>query len=167
MLTEAPAEWKEIGEGVVFASQNQEGALWFEPDFVSLVPEQLKRDVFAFDWWVQNMDRQTDNPNLLWSSAAAQLIVIDYAFSFENDTFFPTIFNGYHIFSQCNGQIFGDFVTQGEYAERFTKCLAIWDEACAKLHPSWLTAVGEDQLDLVSARRTLERCLTDELWRME
>lgn len=167
LLAEAPAEWKEIGEGVVFASQNQEGALWFEPDFVAQVPEQLRKDVFAFDWWVQNMDRQSDNPNLLWANAAAQLVVIDYAFSFEKETFFPTLFKSYHIFAQGTEQIFGDFVTQAEYAERFTRTLASWDEACAKIHPSWLASADEDKLDFVEARQTLERCLTNELWRVE
>lgn len=169
LLAEAKIGWRDIGEGIAFASEKQDGAYWFEPNFVFKVPQQLRMDVLAFDWWVRNMDRQIDNPNLLWADASSQLVVIDYGFSFD-DSFFPTVFQGYHIFSSEKDRVFSDLASQAQYANRFATALSVWEVACDNLPPAWLAQVGSgtgDAFDLPVARQILERCLSNELWRVE
>lgn len=170
LLSVAKVEWQDIGVGTAFGSKKQDGAYWFEPNFVDKVSEQLRKDVLAFDWWVKNMDRQIDNPNLLWTQASGQLVVIDYGFALDKESFFSTIFQSYHIFGQHSDTVFGDLASQAEYSRRFSDALAAWQEACDNLPPEWLrkaVADTEDPLDLIAARELLDKCLTNELWRME
>lgn len=166
LLSETRPEWQDIGSGVAFASKKQENVTWLEPHYIKYIPEQLKRDVIAFDWWVKNMDRMHDNPNLLWAQASKQLTLIDYAFSFD-DAFFPTVFQSNHIFSAEIEPVFNDLARQAEYAARFEDALSVWDQACNNLHRSWLDDADatDPAPDLIEARLLLERCLSDELWK--
>ena len=71
-----------LGEGEVFASQRV-GAVELTETHRELVPQKLRRDVIAFDWWVHNGDRNMTpkggNPNLLWNpEAEGSLVVIDH-----------------------------------------------------------------------------------------
>jgi hypothetical protein len=169
LLAETSSDYQILGTGVAFASEAQAGAQWFESSFVSEVPQQLRRDVLVFDWWIHNMDRLEDNPNLLWDTDSKKLIVIDHDLAFENE-FWPSLFRDHHIFRCEWDSVFGDIVRKAEYATRMNAALSIWEDACDNAPPSWrIKNFGENQgetFDRLSARIILDRCLTEELWSM-
>jgi len=80
---ELAMEWnafneRQIEPGIGFGSQQVPSAIEFEPSLANSIPEDLRRRVLAFDWWIRNHDRGEKNPNLLWSADTRQLYVIDH-----------------------------------------------------------------------------------------
>jgi len=166
LLAEGSEEHQILGSGLAFASLARTQAQWFEGSFVSEVPADLRRAVIAFDWWVKNSDRVFDNPNLLWSPAEKELVVIDHAFSFDEE-FWPTIFLQYHVFKDDWNSITENFAVQHELQARMEKAILKWEEALNNAPPSWKKAAGVpggDLLDCASAFEILSRCNKDNLW---
>ena len=169
LLAETSTEWQNIGAGVAFASAKQDGYQWFELGFVDSVERQLRRDLVMFDWWVRNQDREENNTNLLWESVSKSLLVIDFDTSFD-ESFFPTFFLNYHVFSRDWEDVSGDCLLRADYQQRFSTALAVLNEACDNLPLGWMngstSSDGELSLDVV--RTVLGRCKTqDQLWRVE
>jgi len=80
---ELAEEWNAFSErkiepGVGFGSQQVSSVMEFEVSLGDSIPEELRRRVLAFDWWIRNHDRGEKNPNLLWSAETHQLHVIDH-----------------------------------------------------------------------------------------
>ena len=71
----------ELGIGPAFGSLRQEG-LELTVSLIQEVPANIQRDLLTFDWWIRNEDRcltkYGGNPNLLWKSDSAELVVIDH-----------------------------------------------------------------------------------------
>jgi hypothetical protein len=168
LISNTKPEYQDLGVGIAFASEAQNPVQWFERSFVEMVPSNLRLDVLVFDWWVQNDDRLQDNPNLLWDTQRGKLHVIDHDSAFSPD-FFPTVFRNYHIFHENWGEVFGNLACQTEYSARMSNALSIWDDACHNAPPDWIdhTGTNSELFNLSTARTTLERCLTTEIWRME
>jgi|SRR5450830_316679 len=168
LLIDASEEFKEIGDGVAFASHSISHAQWFEKSFVPNVPISEQSDILIFDWWVQNDDRLVDNPNLLWDSAEGKVHIIDHDSAFSPD-FFPTVFRNYHIFNECFNNVFNDLVSQAEYSSRLIEALSIFDDACSELPADWLdhNSNNPNLFDPTATRMVLERCLTQEIWNLE
>lgn len=166
LLAEGSDEYQILGSGLAFASLAKTQTQWFEGSFVSEVPADLRRAVIAFDWWVKNSDRVFDNPNMLWSPAEKQLVVIDHAFAFD-DEFWPTIFLQYHVFKDDWESITGNFTVKQELQEKMERALLKWDEALDNAPSSWKDATGvtgNELFDCASALEILSRCNKDELW---
>lgn len=169
LLAETPEKWRNIGSGVAFASCKQDGYQWFELGFVDAVEQQLRHDLLMFDWWVRNQDREENNTNLLWDSVSKSLLVIDFDSSFE-ESFFPTFFQSYHIFSSDWTEISGDCLRRSDYEQRFSSALAVLNKACGSLPLEWLKGnmSADGELSLEEVRKVLGRCETkDLLWREE
>ena len=108
---ELAEEWNAFSErkiepGVGFGSQQVSSVMEFEVSLGDSIPEELRRRVLAFDWWIRNHDRGEKNPNLLWSAETHQLHVIDHDQAGHPNG--AGIFWGTHLFkaaarSNCNG----------------------------------------------------------------
>ncbi len=98
---ELAEEWnafndRKIEPGIGFGSQQVSSALEFEVSLGASVPEELRRRVLAFDWWIRNHDRGEKNPNLLWSAETRQLHVIDHDQAGHSEG--ASVFWGTHLF---------------------------------------------------------------------
>lgn len=162
-------EWQVIGAGAAFASLAQQGRQWLEPALAGRVPVELRRDVLVFDWWIRNMDRFSDNANLLWDGTGKRLTVIDHDLAF-NTEFWPSLFRDQHVFASDWDSVFSDLARQADYGNRLAAALSAFDMAYNSIPAAWCWATADMArpfvFDLDAARTTLDRCLTADFWRM-
>lgn len=79
---------RDLSAGAAFGSLHVDNTVSLPPVEVGAVPEELRREILLFDWWIQNEDRILGeiggNVNLLWNPADQQLTVIDHNNAFDN-----------------------------------------------------------------------------------
>lgn len=170
-IPEPGLELADLGAGPAFASQRCE-AMEINAGAIQQVPSGLRRDVLAFDWWIQNSDRYLTenggNPNLFWEPAAGQLVVIDHNQAFD-DCFAPDTFLDYHVFRDAADALFGDMLQRQAYAQRFAQVLATsWPAIVETLPEEWFY-LDQDMLDPVAFdvedfRALLARCQHNDFW---
>lgn len=168
LIEETEPAWREVGAGIAFGSQKYPGALWFESAHTRNVPDNVKRDILVFDWWIGNSDRLVANSNLLWDAATQKVVVIDHNRAFD-DNFSVADFLKFHVFADVVASVFDDLEMRVRYAEKMEQSLAIWQRACDNAPLEWRWANEECDVpanfDPASAKAYLERCMSDELWR--
>lgn len=170
LMAESPASQQALGAGLAFASLAQSKTQWFENSFVGQVHQDMRCDVLAFDWWIQNMDRLNDNTNLLWDASAKKLVVIDHDVAFE-DGFWPSLFLTNHVFAEDWNAIVGNEVRKNAYLKRMSDSLSIWDAACESAPEVWRFKeygdAAEALFDSKSALEKLQICATSDLWSLK
>lgn len=163
----------ELGAGEVFASRRV-NAVDLTDAHRGKVPEKVRRDVIAFDWWVQNGDRTLTvlggNPNLLWNpSDVGALVVIDHNLAFDPE-FSAEDFVNLHVFASDIPAMFSDFLLRDAYTDRFTQAMGIWDDACATLPASWEFVDPELTIPVefsrAQVRMLLDRSNTAAFWHL-
>lgn len=173
LLAETAPALRNIGAGPAFGSRQAENLQWFEPALVMQVPENLRRDILVFDWWIRNLDRMDGNPNLLWQPVDASVAVIDFNQAFDPDFTLRT-FGGIHLFRADARAVFDDLAERSHYLERLERALVVWDEACDNAPAEW--AWENDERDVPAAfdnaalRTALARLLNPcnpDCWRIE
>lgn len=163
----------QLGEGRAFGSRKVQ-VVELSPSHVGYVPEDIQRDVLAFDWWVRNGDRSLGetggNPNLFWDVDRESLVVIDHNQAFDPG-FSVRDFADLHAFRGEFHVLFGDWVVQQRYVERFLTALADWGAICNTVPPEWWFADVErtvpTDFDVEAARQLLMRCQTNGFWSLE
>lgn len=167
LILECPRDWRDLGEGICFGSEQHALAEWVEPARLQDIPEQEQQDIVLFDWWVQNMDRTVGNTNLLWDSSAKRAIVIDFNNAFDPH-FDAKKFMECHVFASQLQSCFANLVIQAQYATRLATALQGWPIACDNLPVEWHWANPEMDVpanfDLAAATHLLERCLNETPW---
>lgn len=162
---------RDLGSGEVFASQRIH-AVELTEEHREFIPQEERRDVVAFDWWVRNGDRNLTafggNPNLLWNPAGdGSLVVIDHNLAFDPD-FSAADFLRLHVFADDIPAMFSDFLARQSYAARFREALAVWDEACENLPVAWGFVDPEQTIPvdfpLANIKALLERAFQDTFW---
>lgn len=163
----------ELGRGEVFASKRV-GAVELTETHRDLVPQGLRRDVIAFDWWVHNGDRNMTpkggNPNLLWNpEGEGRLVVIDHNLAFDSE-FSAGEFLMLHVFADEIPGMFSDFLLRKEYAARFAETLGKWNEICDTLPNTWRFIDPERtvpvEFSIPGVKTLLDRALTDTFWNL-
>lgn len=167
LLSETPADWKEIGLGPAFGSRNHPGCTWFERSNLPYVPLQLKALLFAFDWWVQNIDRSDGNPNLLWDASQGELVVIDHNLAFDPDLS-PEDFMAHHVFRECWDAL--DLVTRDQLQFSLCKAMdAAFEMSYRTIPQEWfwnnLECDVPAKVDFNAIESTLSRCKLADFWR--
>lgn len=164
---------RELGGDEVFASQRV-GAVELTEIHCNLVPQTLRRDVIAFDWWVHNGDRNMTpkggNPNLLWNpEGEGSLVVIDHNLAFDPE-FSSSEFLKLHVFADDIPCMFKDFLLRDEYAARFAAVLGKWDEICDTIPVAWRfidpERTVEVEFSIPGIKAFLDRALTDTFWNL-
>lgn len=164
---------RDLGAGEAFASRKV-NAVELVDVHRDLVPEALRRDVIAFDWWVRNGDRNLTalggNPNLLWNPEdGGSLVVIDHNLAFD-PAFSATDFLKLHVFADDIPFMFSDFILRQAYLGRFQTALGIWTEACDNLPESWKFVDPERTIPvnfpLNGIRELLDRAFTETFWQL-
>lgn len=155
----------ELGNGPAFATQKIDYACWYQTAYLDKTGVKLKNDVLAFDWWIKNMDRMQDNPNLLWRNDKSELTIIDHdsAFGFE---FLPSIFFREHIFSSSHENVFRDLVSQATYSEKMQKILMGWQRIIEDIPPNWLEEAKNEEIPfhLEKSFNILNSCTNENFW---
>jgi len=168
LLAETPAHLRDVGAGIAFGSHECPMAQWFEPGYVSRVPEKLRRDVAVFDWWIRNDDRTSGNTNLLLDQQG-NLVVIDHNAAFSSG-FISHEFQEFHIFADSFAAVLSDFVEQENYANRLSAALELWDGICHNVPAEWFWVNDERDIranfNLDIMRQQLDHCISPEFWRM-
>lgn len=164
---------RDLGAGEVFASCRV-NAVELSDVHRDLVPQALRRDVVAFDWWVHNGDRNMTamggNPNLLWNPAdGGSLVVIDHNLAFD-PTFSDEDFLKLHVFADDIPAMFSDFLFREANTARFAAALGIWEEACNNVPASWWFVDPERtipvEFSLAEVKGLLDRALNDTFWQL-
>ena len=138
---------------------------------IERVPDDLQRDVLAFDWWIRNNDRTLSesggNPNLFWEPEKEQLVIIDHNQAFDPDFSVDNILQ-YHVFSEQHHGMFDDVFYRQKYEKDFQASLNRWSDICDNIPEEWhyldteMSIPANIQLDAIFI--TLNRCNSEELW---
>jgi hypothetical protein len=146
----------ELGAGLVFGSEKVEFAQELGRLHLTRVDADLRRKVLIFDRWVNNEDRSYGpaggNPNLLWDTAANQMVVIDHNLAFDLD-FDSARFWQNHIF-RAEEAILSDPAFRAAKTQWLDAALAGLDEIIKELPEEW---AFEDTLETVMADFDFER----------
>lgn len=167
LVDELPGGWKSIGEGPAFGSRQHAGCTWLDLAQVQHIPQTLQAEIFAFDWWIQNIDRTDGNPNLLWDTNQSALVMIDHNLAFDR-SLDPVLFIENHIFRESWQH--ADLVTRNLLQDRFCSVIeTAFDYACENIPQSWHWNNPEcdipSNVDINAIRTTLVRCQSPDFWR--
>lgn len=159
----------DLGAGLAFGSKALLHVQEFSISHSQSVPQQLRKDVLLFDWWVHNADRTLSekggNPNLLWDQVTSKLAVIDHNQAFD-ELFNPQNFAALHVFHEDLTSIFDDLVERFVYCDRLAAVFAEFDLACDNVPSEWWWA-GDGvpvNFNRDKARKVLERFKSDNFW---
>jgi len=158
----------ELGPGIGFASRQVEFGEEISRSTLQRVSVELRQQVLAFDWWIQNEDRhfgaEGGNPNLLWDVRAQALVVIDHHSAFDK-AFDSSAFFGSHIFCDQRNS-FLEFEFQAPQIARFATVLEHWDEIVGGIPQEWLEYLADfgADFDIDGIRQMLERYRQPEFW---
>ena len=164
----------ELGAGPAFASLRKKNISELSLSLAERVPDQMQRDVLAFDWWVRNGDRTLNknggNPNLFWDSEAARLVVLDHNQAFDLD-FSPQGFRDFHVFRRHCGAIFEDWITRSQYGDGYIKAMSNWAKICDTIPAEWWFVDAEMTVpvafDLHMLQKQLLDCRSDAFWNLK
>ena len=171
LLSIASTETKnDLGEGPAFGSRKNT-VVELSISQRRHVPDEVQRDVLAFDWWVRNGDRNLTetggNPNLFWDVEKQSLVVIDHNQAFDA-SFSEAEFLDLHVFSGQRHALFDDWVLRQEYNNRLAAAMADWTAICHTLPPAWWFIDVEEtiptEFDLNAVHTSLMRFHDESFW---
>jgi hypothetical protein len=147
-----------------FASQFQDNIQEIRFDQLAIVDANMLKDLYFFDYWVQNGDRtltaKGGNPNFFLHQITLEPYVLDHNLAFDKD-FSLVDHRDLHLGAQCwNGLGLLDKVV---YEEKLADCLAILDEAIGSLPKDWLDADVDGRIQ-TSIKGILNRVNNEEFW---
>jgi hypothetical protein len=152
------------GDTVVFASRHLPSLLELTPSLQQTMPIQFAKDLFLFDYWIQNEDRTmsltSGNPNLFLDAHSNNYVVVDHNLAFDPQYDFarhaPLHLSCHYWFHQQHDQLWRDY-----YHPKLEIALHGFAQYAASLPQEWLLA-EPDYLAQITATLALFR--TDEFW---
>lgn len=129
----------DLGGGLAFASRAVENAADFNLSSINSTPEDLRRKILLFDWWVRNEDRNLGqhggNVNLILDCTGG-VNVIDHNMAFDR-TFDPEAFMEGHVFRESRS-FYRDLVVRQEHMQMLGGILDSWGTITDLLPEDWL-----------------------------
>jgi hypothetical protein len=161
----------DMGFGSLFASKRVSSLMELDLSQATKVPETLRRNIAAFDYWVGNGDRTLTefggNPNLFWDLSSDSLVVLDHNLAFDADLNTDDLVQT-HVFRVDLTAIFGDAGLCQKYSDLFSDILATWDEIISRVPEDWMYSdeqmTIDAKLDFTGMRQHLERLLNANGW---
>ncbi len=130
---------RDLSADPAFGSLHVDDAVSLPPVEVAAVPEELRRKILLFDWWVQNEDRilgeTGGNVNLLWNPANKQVTVIDHNNAFDRTFDEAAIFQN-HVFREERDRIPAPFLLEQKQA--FENMANRFDELIRDFPDEWV-----------------------------
>jgi len=141
-----PLLWSTLGADPTFASREVKNSQIVTYAIVQEIPPTLARDIFVFDWWIQNEDRSLTesggNPNLLWSATDGSFSVIDHNLAFA-PTFSSARLLETHVFAKYRTALTEDRTLRDGYRDRCRRALSGWPRMRDLLPEEWHDPTGD------------------------
>lgn len=161
----------DLGFGVLFASKRVATLMELDLSQAKHVPEETRRNIAAFDYWVSNGDRTLTefggNPNLFWDLSSDSLVVLDHNLAFDASLTKDELL-ALHAFRADLAAIFSERALRRHYSEIFSGILVGWDAIMSQIPEDWLYSdeqmTMEATLDLQGMREHLERLRNASDW---
>lgn len=156
-----------LGCGLAFGSRKIQLTQWFEPKTMhSLATEEEKMNLFIFDYWVKNADRNEGNPNLLVSNG--RIRVIDHNSAFDPKFSLDSVKN--HLFYEhINRNMLTDLAFRADIESRFESILSGFRDIVGSLPDWWQYRdppdnTSEVDMGLLSIESSLRRFNDNDFW---
>ena len=170
---QADGSWLfDLGSGLVFGSKALDAANEISMLNVSVMDDDLKRDIVAFDLWIKNGDRtlsdQGGNPNILWDARRERPYIIDHNLAFDEAVALPSLHSD-HIFGAMLIELMNSRCLQVSFEKRFQRCLEDWNRILLELPDRWSFADDSRSVptgfDLTKALAVLRRFEIEDMWK--
>jgi len=166
---EFDAPFKKLGYGSVFASKHVLGSCWiFGEGAVADIPSELRAQILYFDFWIKNLDRSNENPNLLIEASTGELKVIDHNLAFDEEFSVEKFFQ-LHLFSDQK-HMFDDLDFRCQMEQKSEEAIQYLKKELANVPADWkfsdLEQTVDSKLDYAAIISTLERFQQSNFWRV-
>jgi len=133
---------------------------------LNLIPGLLQRDIFVFDYWINNSDRNigeiAGNVNLLLESTSQQLQVIDFNLAFSDDFSIEEMES--HVFRHAITKNPIDLACKAHYLSKMDLLRQEIDTIASLIPLEWFESSDLASTTLEHIRKTLDLAETDEFW---
>lgn len=130
------------------------------------LPQQLINDLFVFDYWIKNGDRNLTasggNPNFFVNQKTGEAFVMDHNLAFD-DTFSVEMHNALHVCAAKKRWSPLFEVEKDRYIGLFEKALGSLNRALASIPDEWLERYPLEQIE-AEVRTILTRYKNNEFW---
>jgi len=156
---------RRFGNGPCFASRYHPRFQEFDRSSYSQNNAQFFKDLFVFDFWIKNDDRNFvpengGNPNLIVDSQRSKILVIDHNLAFD-DQFDLESFKLRHVGCKYWFDEQLDMFTKGQYKERMSNALEGLEDFLQTLPHEWC---DDDPDILQTIYEKLSSYNTDSFW---
>ncbi|MFC3851913.1 HipA family kinase [Salinispirillum marinum] len=131
-----PAQQKEIGCGIAFATVEVRSPRWLDNPTTHQVDPSLAAKVLLFDYWIQNMDRSTVNTNVLIKAEDQSIVLIDHNLAFDSE-FDAGVFFSLHIFHSHRSYWTQDLVNRTELSALLDRAQSKLDDILEGVPEAW------------------------------
>lgn len=163
-----PQQQQEIGCGVAFATVEVRPSRWLDDPVTHEVDVALAAKVLLFDYWIQNMDRYTENTNVLVKADDKTIVLIDHNLAFDPD-FEAQMFFASHIFRSYRYYWTEDIVNQAELKTQLVSARSKLDNILDTIPEDWHWKNAEKDLpanlDTDHISDILDRHSSPDFWR--
>ncbi len=156
----------EIGEGVAFASEFIPDLQEVNYQILDSLPQETLRDLYVFDYWIKNADRNLTvlggNPNLFYAQSNLAVKVLDHNLAFDDD-FLIQEHQQLHVSSDYwPAQI--DYCALQNYERRMGEALLKWQELVAQIPEDWQQGAFDYHGIIQQMALRLKEYLDQEFW---
>ena len=131
-----------------------------------LIPVGLQRDIFVFDYWINNSDRNIGaaggNVNLLLESVSQQLQVIDFNLAFSSN--FSLDEMELHVFRDAIARKPIDLDSKARYLSKMDLVRKEFELIVSQIPEEWFEFSESANTTLEHIRKTLDLADKDEFW---
>jgi hypothetical protein len=154
----------DLEAGYCFASSYKPNIQEITYNQIQKVPKQLLRDLFIFDYWIQNNDRNLTekggNPNFFLEQKTKETCVVDHNLAFADD-FKIDEHKEQHVSSGSWDGL--DLVDKDTYTEKFQNALQDIDNIISEIPEEWLEMYPIDTIR-TEITLVLQKFLDEPFW---
>ncbi|CDT63844.1 conserved hypothetical protein [Vibrio coralliirubri] len=154
----------DLEAGYCFASLYQPNIQEITYNQLKEVNRQQLRDLFVFDYWIRNNDRNLTehggNPNFFKDQSSKDTFVLDHNLSFAPD-FEVSDHLSQHVSSDSWGQL--ELLDRETYTEKFKEALEDIDSIIEAIPNDWLETYTTDTIE-TEIKVVLNKFLDDAFW---
>lgn len=130
-----------LGYDPLFGSAYQPYLEEINREILAKLNPQLLRDIFIFDYWIRNDDRnftsKGGNPNMFYRQSDQQVVVVDHNLAFDQE-FDLNTFKHLHLGSSAWFDQELAETSINYYKEKMNRAIAMFDSCCDNLPLEWL-----------------------------
>ncbi len=156
----------DLGHGMVFASEYCETLQEITYTDITKSDQKLLRDLFIFDYWIKNDDRNLSakggNPNLFLQQQTSELVVLDHNMAFDKE-FNIASFKKLHVGANAWGENH-DMFAKDEYTAKIATAFKSFDQIIQDIPEDWLEHISSSDDFLAQIKVLLQSYQSDSFW---